>query len=147
VIETRQRPRAQLHRLADRVLVAAYRTSGGRIPATAQSIPVLLLTTTGRRTGIPRTHPVAFGRDRGNLVVIGSNRGNDAVPAWVANLRADPAARIELGSDIQQVISIPALGAERDRLWQLMSARYPTYLTYHSTTTRVFPIFALMPIR
>ena len=147
MIATRQRPRAQLHRLADRVLVAVYRASGGRVPATARGIPVLLLTTTGRRTGIPRTHPVAFGRDAEHLVIIGSNRGSAATPAWVANLRADPAARIEYGSDIQQVIGMAAIGVERDRLWELMSTRYPAYLTDLSMTSRVFPVFVLEPIR
>ncbi|MGI5158236.1 nitroreductase/quinone reductase family protein [Microbispora sp. CA-102843] len=67
--------------------VRTYRRTGGRRPATMRGIPVLLLTTRGRGTGLPRTRPVGYGRDGRRFVVIASNGGDDATPAWWLNLR------------------------------------------------------------
>lgn len=129
--------------ILDNALVRGYLATGGRLVRTSRGIPALVLTTTGRRTGLPRTHLVGYGRWNEAYVIIGSNRGSDQRPDWSANLSAEPSARIEVGTQILDVRARLAMGAERDRLWQLMSQRHPAYL---SNTDRVFPVFLLEPL-
>ncbi|GAA4191544.1 nitroreductase/quinone reductase family protein [Microbispora amethystogenes] len=129
--------------------VRTYRRSGGRRPATMRGIPVLLLTTRGRRTGLLRTRPVGYGRDGRRFVVIASNGGDDATPAWWLNLRDDPVAELEVGGpgglDVVKVRASEAEGEERDRLWRMMSRRYPVYLKYTEMTSRRIPVVVLEP--
>ncbi|MFI7703583.1 nitroreductase family deazaflavin-dependent oxidoreductase [Nonomuraea sp. NPDC049480] len=130
--------------------VSTYRKSGGRRPATVRGIPVLLLTTRGRKSGLPRTRPLGYGRDGRRFVVIASNGGDDATPAWWLNLRDDPVAEIEVGGadglSAVKVRASQAAGEEHERLWQVMSSRYPAYLSYVAKTRRPFPIVVLEPI-
>ncbi|MEU8197186.1 nitroreductase/quinone reductase family protein [Microbispora amethystogenes] len=129
--------------------VRTYRRTGGRRPATMRGIPVLLLTTRGRRTGLLRTRPVGYGRDGRRFVVIASNGGDDATPAWWLNLRDDPLAELEVGGpgglDVVKVRASEAEGEERDRLWRMMSRRYPVYLKYTEMTSRRIPVVVLEP--
>src|SRR3954447_7218086 len=83
-------------RLAGKLNVPLYRISGGRLMAKVAQAPVLLLTTTGRRSGQRRTAPVCYLRDGERLVIIGSNAGNPTPPAWALNLLADPEAEVEV---------------------------------------------------
>ena len=85
--------------------------------------PVLLLTTTGRRSGQQRTAPVLFQRDGESVVVIGSNAGNKE-PGWSFNLKANPEAEIEIGPKRRRVRARVSEGEERERLWQKMNAQY-----------------------
>lgn len=130
--------------------VRTYRRTGGRRPATMRGIPVLLLTTRGRKTGLLRTRPVGYGRDGGRFVVIASNGGDDAVPAWWLNLRDDPVAEIEVGVDgrltVLKVRAAEATGEEYERLWRMMSRRYPVYEVYTGMTARHIPVVVLEPL-
>jgi deazaflavin-dependent oxidoreductase (nitroreductase family) len=106
--------------------------------------PVLLLTTTGRRSGQRRTAPVVFTHDGENVIVIGSNAGNRE-PAWSFNLKANPDAEIEIGPARSQVRARVTEGEERDRLWRVMNDQYEGFDAYRARAGRDIPVFALEP--
>jgi F420H(2)-dependent quinone reductase len=134
-------------RTASAVHIAVYRASGGRVAGVAGNLPVLLLTTTGRKTGKQRTTPLVFVRDRDDLVVVASNGGMDWFPAWWLNLRHEPAAVIELGRERRAVTAGKADQERRARLWPEFTARYPGYLRYEARTLREIPLVILHPKR
>lgn len=125
--------------------VPLYRLSRGRIGGKIGGAPVLLLTTTGRRSGEPRTAPVIYMRDGAALVVIGSNAGNEKPPAWALNLVATPDAEVEVGADRSSVRARIAEGDERADLWRRMSERYPGFDDYVERTDRPINVFVLEP--
>ena len=111
-------------------------------------LPTLLITTTGRTSGLPRTQPLLYVTDGDGYVVAGSNWGQAHHPAWSANLLAHPAARITLGDRECEVHATLTTGAERDRLWQLMRQIWPGYAAYAERAEgRQIRIFRLTPAR
>jgi deazaflavin-dependent oxidoreductase (nitroreductase family) len=132
-------------RLAGKVNVPLYRISGGRLMAKVARAPVLLLTTTGRKSGQPRTAPVCYLRDGERLVVIGSNAGNPNAPAWSLNLLATPAAEIEIGKERRPVTARVAQGDEREDLWRRMNQLYRGFDDYKQRTERDIKVFVLEP--
>lgn len=123
-----------------------YRESGGVDGASFRGAPILILTTTGRRTGERRSTPLMYGRDGADLVVVGSLGGAGTHPHWYLNLEADPAAEVELGTERFAVHARVARGDERDRLWKLMLEVYATYATYQERTDREIPVVVLEPV-
>ena len=102
------------------------------------------LTTTGRRTGEARTVILyAFETPDGALVITASLGGSARNPAWVHNLRAEPRATIKVGGEERSVVAREAAGAERDRLWSLVTENFPLYATYQRRTKRLIPLFVL----
>jgi len=93
-------------------------------------LPALLITTTGRKTGLPRTQPLLYVIDGGSYVVVGSNWGQAHHPAWSANLLALPSARVTLGDREFDVRAALVDGDERNRLWQSMERVWPGYTAY-----------------
>lgn len=132
---------------ASSIHTAVYRVSGGRIAGTAGNVPVLLLTTTGRKTGKQRTTPLLFILDGEDVVVVASNGGMDWFPAWWLNLQQHPAAVIEIGRERREVTASNADPARRARLWLELTARYPGYLKYEARTARRIPLVILHPSR
>jgi len=108
-------------------------------------MPVLLLTTTGRRSGKARTTPLTFFRDGPDLVVIASNGGADRAPDWSVNLQQHPRAVVQIGTDRLSVEARTATPAERERLWVGITATYPGYAAYQRKTTRRIPVLILTP--
>ncbi|MGY1615822.1 nitroreductase/quinone reductase family protein [Geodermatophilus sp. SYSU D00691] len=106
-----------------------YRRTGGRVSVTG-SAPVLLLTTTGRRTGRGRTVPLLYLRDGDRLVVCNVNPGFERTNPWVLNLRADPHARVLVGRHSSPVTARPATTAEADRYWPRLLSLWPAYRTF-----------------
>jgi deazaflavin-dependent oxidoreductase (nitroreductase family) len=141
--------RRTLRRWAIRALskahLAAYRVSRGRVLGSVAGMPVLLLTTTGRRSGKARTTPLTFFRDATDLVVIASNGGADRSPDWSLNLQRTPRAVVEIGSDTLVVTARPASQAERERLWVVITATYAGYARYQDRTKRPIPVVLLTP--
>lgn len=125
--------------------VPVYRLTRGRVMGRVGPVPVLLLTTTGRKSGEPRTAPVVFTRDGDGYVVIGSNAGNSRTPAWAYNLKAEPRARIEVRSDKLDVAARVAKGEERERLWAKIAGEYPGFDDYDARTDRDIAVFVLEP--
>ena len=124
---------------------AVYRASGGKAGGSIKGMPVLLLTTTGRKTGRSRTTPLLYLREGADIVVVGSNGGSDSAPAWWLNLRARPSARVELGRHRINVTARKATPEERDRLWSRFTAGYSGYATYAARTARTIPVVILTP--
>jgi deazaflavin-dependent oxidoreductase (nitroreductase family) len=120
-----------------------YRASRGHILGTVAGMPVLLLTTTGRRSGKARTTPLTFFRDGGDLVVIASNGGDDRPPAWWLNLRQQPRALVEIGTARLGVVAADAPEHERERLWSTITATHSGYADYQQRTTRRIPVVLL----
>lgn len=125
--------------------VPLYRVSGGRIGGRLNNAPILLLTTTGRKSGEPRTAPVLYLRHGKNLIVIGSNAGNTRTPAWSLNLQANPDATVEVGRAKHAVRARVAEGQERAELWRAMNEAYAGFDDYAVKTSRDIRVFVLEP--
>jgi deazaflavin-dependent oxidoreductase (nitroreductase family) len=126
--------------------VPLYRLSGGRVGGKVGKAPVLLLTTTGRKSGQQRTAPVVFLADGERLVVIGSNAGNEKTPAWAYNLRANPDAEVEVRRDRRRVRARVTEGDERAELWRKMNEQYAGFDDYAAKANRDIAVFALEPV-
>ena len=103
----------------------------------------ITLTTTGRRTGEPRTVPLYAWEDGDRLVVVGSLGGAATDPDWARNLRDEPRASVKKGREVREVRAKEVEGAERDRLWDLVVEAFPMYSSYQRKTKRVIPLFVL----
>jgi len=130
-----------------RIHRAVYRASGGRVGARLAGLDMLLLTTTGRKSGEPRTQPLACFADGDDWVVVASNGGQDHHPAWFLNLEACADAQIQVGSEQRAVRAQVAEGAERARLWPWLVERNPIYGRYAKRTGRRIPVVVLRPAR
>ena len=121
-----------------------YRASGGKLGRTFFGSPVLLLTTTGRKTGRPRTWPLSYLYE-GTLIVIAANGGQPNHPAWYLNLRANPHVSVQLGNQTHAMIAQTAEGDFRARLWSHAIREYPAYEEYQRKTDREIPVVILRP--
>jgi deazaflavin-dependent oxidoreductase (nitroreductase family) len=132
-------------KLASSVHRTLYRVSGGRVGGEVWHLPILLLTTTGRKSGSPRTTPLCYLTDGENLVVVASNGGMDWFPDWWLNLEKNPRATVDIGRSRRSVVSRPADPEERERLWATLTAIAPGYLGYERRTERQIPLGILEP--
>jgi F420H(2)-dependent quinone reductase len=132
-------------RISGKLNVPLYRLSGGRVGGKVGRAPVLLLTTTGRRSGQQRTAPVLYLKEGERLVVIGSNAGNAKAPAWSLNLEANPQAEVEVGRERSLVRARVTEGEERAELWRKMNAQYAGFDAYEANTSRDIAVFVLEP--
>jgi len=104
------------------------------------------LTTTGRRSGVPRLVTLYAWEDGSELIVVGSNGGSARDPSWAANLRADPVATVQRGRADLAVRARELRDAEHERAWTLVVEHFPLYATYQRRTARRIPLFALEAI-
>lgn len=132
-------------RLGGKLNVPVYRATRGRLFGRIGRAPVLLLTTTGRRSGRERTAPVLYLADGEHMVVIGSNAGNAHAPAWALNLKAHPDAEVQVRNVRRKVRARVAEGAERDELWRRMNDQYGGFDDYRARTGRPIDLFVLQP--
>lgn len=122
-----------------------YRLTGGRFLATSGRMPVLSLTTTGRKTGKHHARLVSYFEDQGRFVLVASNVGRGRHPAWYLNLRAHPDASIQIGAAGTCVRAEIASESERARLWSIAARLDPLYSVYQQRTTRIIPVVILHP--
>lgn len=122
-----------------------YRRTGGRVGGRIARSPVLLLTTTGRRTGKARTTPLLYLGDGDRLVIVASYGGDDRAPAWYRNLEANPEVTVEVGRSRRRMHAEDASGEERVRLWERLTRMYPPYDDYQARTSRRIPVVILTP--
>lgn len=145
------RLRGGLRRAGIRALGIAHRTvlraSGGRLLASAAGMPVLLLTTTGVRTGKQRTTPLTFIRDGDRLVVVASYGGSDRSPGWWLNLQRNPQAVVTVAGVEVAVTARAASREERERLWPKVTSTYSGYARYERRTVRELAVILLTPAR
>jgi deazaflavin-dependent oxidoreductase (nitroreductase family) len=122
------------------------RRTGGRLTVIGRhGLPSLLLTTTGRRTGQPRTVPLLYLPDGDRYVVIASNWGQQHHPAWSGNLLANPEATVSVDGRETAVRARLADPAERERLWPAITRVWPAYDTYVERSGRDIRVFVLEP--
>lgn len=122
-----------------------YRLTGGMIGGSIMGRPHLLLTTTGRKTGVQRTTPLMYQEDGENLVVIASNGGNPRHPNWWLNLEKNPQAEVQLKNETRRIKAEAATGEERERLWRAVVEVYAGYEDYRKTAEREIPVVILRP--
>jgi deazaflavin-dependent oxidoreductase (nitroreductase family) len=120
-----------------------YRMTDGVLGGTLLGSHILLLTTTGRRTGNKYTTPLLYLEDGERRIVIASNGGADHDPQWWSNLKSEPRATVQEGRHARTMHGEEATGEERARLWKNITSRYPVYTDYARRTTREIPVVVL----
>lgn len=123
--------------------IEEFRRTGGRVGGNFEGRPLILLTTTGAKTGRLYTTPVMYRRDGGRIVIFASKGGAPTNPGWYHNLVANPTVTVELGSETFQAKAAVATGRERDDLYALQSGEYPVFGEYQQKTTRKIPVVIL----
>lgn len=131
-----------------------YRATGGRLGGTwrmgaafRKPVPVCLLTTTGRKTGQPRTVPLCYLRDGADIVLVASQGGLPTNPQWFYNVKANPAVQIEIRKQRADYRARVAEPAERATLWPKLVDMYADYDSYQSWTDREIPVVICEPVR
>jgi deazaflavin-dependent oxidoreductase (nitroreductase family) len=127
----------------NRGIVDEFRATGGKVTGPFTEAELLLLTTTGAKSGRPRVSPLAYFHVDDKLIVIGSFHGAPFNPGWVHNLRANPRAHIEIGTDAFDVTARELPPAERAELFGKLTAVAPVIAESQSKTSRVIPLFEL----
>ncbi len=125
--------------------IPLYRASGGWLMGKIGRAPVLLLTTTGRKSGQQRTAPVVYLADGDRLVLIDTNAGNERIPAWSLNLKANPEVEVEVGRERRQVRARIAEGEERAALWRKHNEQYSGFDDYAAKLERDISVVVLEP--
>jgi deazaflavin-dependent oxidoreductase (nitroreductase family) len=124
-------------------IIEEFRASGGKVGGDFEGAPMLLLTTTGAKTGLARTSPLVYTRDGDRIVIIASNGGADTHPAWYFNIVANQVVTVELGTEKFEAKASIAEPAERDRLFAAQAELMPGFKEYEASTDRVIPVVTL----
>ena len=139
-------------KVMSRVNTWAYRVSGGRLggswrvgSALRAPVPVCLLTTTGRKSGEPRTFPLLHFPDGDQVLLVASQGGLPKHPQWYLNILADPAVTVQVGRRSRAMTAREATSAERDELWPRLVERYADFADYQANTSRVIPVIICEP--
>lgn len=125
---------------------ALYQKTNGRLGGKfLRGAPVCLLTTTGRKSGEPRTSPLLYLHDGDDILLVASKGGFPGNPQWYVNLLADPKATIQIRSTVHHVIAEEVPAEEKDELWPKLTAMYKDFETYRARTDRDIPILRCRP--
>ena len=125
--------------------VRQYRETDGEVGYIWNGAPILLLTTTGRRSGEPKTSALIFGRDGDDYLIVGSMGGAPKHPSWYLNLSANPEVEIQVRGDRIPAVAHTASDDEKARLWQIMTEVWPNYDAYQTRTDRSIPVVVISP--
>ena len=120
-----------------------YLWSKGRVGNVIRGLPILILTTVGRRSGLIRQNALMYLPDGKDFVIVASNLGDDQHPAWWVNLKAQPTASVQIADAQYTVRAREAEGDERERLWNAIAARNSDYEQYRTWTARRIPLVIL----
>lgn len=124
-------------------IIAEFRANGGKVGPPFEGSALLLLTTTGAKSGQSRLAPLAYHRIDGKMVIVGSKAGSDTNPDWVHNLRANPRAHIEVGTDAYDVVARELPLDERNDVYPQIVSVSPGFGEYQQKTNRTIPLFEL----
>jgi deazaflavin-dependent oxidoreductase (nitroreductase family) len=124
-------------------VIEEFRASGGKVGGNFEGAPLLLLTTTGAKTGATRVNPMMYLQDGGRLYVFASKGGAPANPDWYHNLVAHPRATVEVGEERFEVTATVLSGQERDEIYRRQASLYPGFAEYEAKTSRTIPVVAL----
>lgn len=128
-------------------IMAEFHANAGKVGGPFEGADILILTSTGARTGQTRWNPLAYSKDGDRFVIVASKGGAPTSPDWYHNLAANPSAVIEVGTDVISVEASIATGAERDRLYAGHAAKMPQFVEYAKKTSREIPVVVLTPKR
>ena len=121
-------------------IIAQFRAHGGLLPGRRSDHQLILLTTTGAKSGLPRINPLNYSTDGDHIIVIASKGGSPTHPDWYHNLVANPEAKIEIGTEKFPVRATFAAGDERARLFNAQAALMPFFAEYQRQATRLIPV-------
>jgi deazaflavin-dependent oxidoreductase (nitroreductase family) len=130
-------------RLFIKAHVLLYQLSGGKLGTTMRGLPVIVLTTRGRKSGVPRRVPVVPLIEGDQLYVMGSMGGAPRHPAWFRNIEANNDVEVQLGPEHWRARATVLADAERDQVWQRITAAMPNFAAYQHKTSRVIPVVRL----
>ena len=122
-----------------------YKLSKGRLLGSFGGAPILLLTTTGKKTGKHRTKPLLYIQDEEMVAVVASNGGRDNDPSWWTNLKHNPTATIQIKGVKRTVTARKAGDDKKGKLWIRLTKMYPQYGDYQRKTKREIPVVILTP--
>jgi deazaflavin-dependent oxidoreductase (nitroreductase family) len=127
-------------------IIEEFRNNAGQVGGGFAGAPMLLLTTTGRRSGQPRTHPMMYlaDPDGDRLLVFASKGGAPRNPDWYVNLVANPQVTVEVGTEKYGATAVPLTGEERNRWYAEQASRYHGFAEYQEKTDRVIPVVAIV---
>ena len=125
--------------------VKVYRETDGEQGYLWNGAPILLLTTTGRKSGELRTSALIFGRDGDDLLLVASQGGAPTHPNWYHNLSANPDVEVQVQGDVFRATARTANDDEKTRLWSIMTDVWPNYDSYQERTDRAIPVVVLTP--
>jgi deazaflavin-dependent oxidoreductase (nitroreductase family) len=128
------------------IYISLYRLTGGKFGGKVQGLPVLLLTTIGRKTGKKRITPLGYIEQDGDYVVTATNAGFETHPAWFHNLKSHPQVALQIGDKQLTAVAEIADSSLRKQLWAKFVERAPGYGAYEKSTTREIPIVLLRPV-
>ena len=131
----------------NRRIIEEFRANGGKVGGQFAGAPMLLLTTTGAKTGRRHTTPVMYNTDGDRLLVFASKGGAPTNPAWYHNLVAHPTVTVEVGTETLEARATVLTGEERDVQFNRQAAKYPGFAEYQEKTTRTIPVVALERVR
>jgi deazaflavin-dependent oxidoreductase (nitroreductase family) len=129
----------------NQTVIEEFRASGGRLSGDFEGVPMLILHTTGAKSGEPRVIPLMYRQEGDSLVIFASKAGAPTNPDWLHNLRAHPAVSVEVGSETRPVVAREAQGEERERIWESHKEQFPGFAEYEAKTDRVIPVVVLEP--
>lgn len=144
---TRPKNMMGIMKAANAVHVALYRLSAGKFANRVANLPVLLLTTVGRKSGKETTTPVVYIQDGPDYLVSASAGGMDWHPGWYYNLKSTPKGKIQIGDKTVNIQAVITGGEERARLYDKFKAASSNFQKYEKGTTRVIPVIRLTPIQ
>ena len=127
-------------------IIEEFRTNNGKVGGPFEGAPLLLLHTTGAKSGQPRVNPVAYQKVEAGYAVFASKAGAPTNPDWYYNLLAHPQTTVELGGETVQVAARVADGDERDRIWVQQKKASPGFAEYEAKTSRKIPVVILEPV-
>jgi deazaflavin-dependent oxidoreductase (nitroreductase family) len=126
--------------------VRRYQETDGEVGYLWNGVPTLLLTTTGRKTGLARTTPLIFSRDGDDYIVVASKGGAPSHPNWYVNLTAKADAKVQVRDEHLLVEARTASKDEKPRLWGIVVAQWANYDAYQARTEREIPVVVLSPV-
>lgn len=126
-------------------VIKEFRENNGKVGGMFDGAPMLILTTTGAKSGMPRTNPLMYLPHGDNYVIFASKGGAPQDPAWFKNITAYPVASIEVGTDTINVDARVAADAERDDLYNKQAELFPQFKEYEEKTDRLIPVVILIP--
>ena len=127
-------------------IIEEFRANQGKVGGMFQGTPILLLHHTGAKSGKVRVNPLAYQANGNRLVVFASKGGAPTNPDWFHNLKANPRATVEVGTETRDVRARVAEGEEREKIWSRQKEIMPGFAGYETKTTRQIPVIILEPV-